>query len=197
MASQEAVAEIPSADKRFLNNTVVIIEIIKDVITNLEASGVKSPINGFLLDIAKGYVSSTDSEKAINMFISRTAQHWESIRGKDPNFLKEYMAQSMFDDLDKFKDQIAGVPKLLNIVTDEKQMETLSKKAEIKELIDEIWDVMGSCVKISINYVHEGRKPVEVVSKGEGDVEVAKMKYTQRFYPDLSVKKLKEFWNMD
>lgn len=187
-------SKVPPTDMRFLNNICVVADIILEINSKLKDSGVESPVNDFIITMGKAGLIKSDSIKAINVFISKTAQHWESIRKKEEIFLRTYMAESMFVDLEQYKDFIGGIPTFFELITNDEKLSELKERDAIVSLREEIWVIMHACVKVCITYIHECRKQITVVTKDESGAEITKTKYTETFFPDLSIKKLRELW---
>jgi hypothetical protein len=186
----------PPPEKRFLYNSTVIIDIVCEIIDLLEKEGKKSPISKHILVLGKTLMSKQDPTKAIKVFICKTSQHWESIREKNNTFLEQYILDILVQDSSTAEKYLKGVPELFSMVTNEENLKTLKCGKDIRELNDEMWDTIQSCVKISINYVHIERKPIIESVEGEDGELVEKSKYTEIFFPSLAVKKLKEIWEM-
>ena len=137
----------------------------------------------------------------IKNFIKRSHPFWDKIRNKDIEYFKN-MGLDLFNDFEQkgldsvksneeFQDN-SGFMKNLSgehINSFKKILESsYDYEGETYDIFDDerkndVWQIMHSFVKISLLYIHEGRKKVDG-------------KYTVEFFPEIKVKQNALDWGV-
>ena len=187
-------------EERFKSNLLALFEIIDEMFKEgLDNNVIKNNIN--ILPLIKLFIKKTPGEHMVKRFITRTNKYWEIIKNKDDDYIKN----SLLDIFNNVQDKGMGAVKEdEDMKGDNKLVNSLSKDHFVvfKDLLsgsytyegdqydildsdrkEDIWRIMHSFVKISLCYIHNGRKWV-------GD------KYTVPFYDTIKVKELAGEWGV-
>lgn len=182
------MASLPSAPERFKNNLGVLFEIFERIIPEANAKGLDTTLLMLALPVGRDKLEKTKSDTIINGFISKSYKYWDKIYTKDTSFFADN-ATSIFDEAPPV---ILDIVKTIFTVNAPDGGKYVSEETEI-----EVWNLLKSLVKISINYVHTQRemRTIQETDK-DGNTHTIK-KYTKEFYPQLSISKLKEKWSVN
>ena len=179
---------------RFKNNLVTFLDIISEMCDDGREHGVVD--DGFsFLPLLKIFINTAFREYMLENFITRTYEHWGKIKEKDIEYFKG-LGLELFDfvgsgKMEKYKEGNSLLQKLSTsqIENFKKLLETSYQVDGVEHYIldeerqEDIWKILHSFVRISLIYIHERR---EYVNGG----------YTVEFFPEISVKKNAEMWNV-
>lgn len=176
-------APAPPAEERFKANSFVLANLIADGIQELNDRGYNI-VNIQIVNMVKIVIENMTAVALIDAFILGSHEEcWGKIHEKDEPFFVEN-ANKIFQYLPQDK---VNLFKVLFETKDE------NGKAVIKdETKEDLWDLFGACIKTSIKYIHEGRKPYSMNEAGE-----LVNKYNKEdFYPEVDVKAHAEKWKV-
>ena len=170
---------IPSEAERFASNTEILIGAIYECVTKLYNSGYKT-VNPILVLFAKTVISGYDKDYLIKGFIQNSHEVcWDNIKSRNEEYFAENSADIFkylpMDKVNLFKDLFTTKDRDGNSVVSQ-------------ELKNEVWTIFGAMVKISIKYVHKGRKPY--TSQGEKH-------YSTEFFPEIDIEKHAATWGLN
>lgn len=186
----------PPSHERFKKSLLTIFDVLSDATDLLLSAGLEPPIPKLLITLGKGAYGTRDATELIQKFISKTACHWDRIKKRDKDVLIENI-EAMFEDEVAVKQHITSVNKLLGICLNKElghQKGNADVESAVDDLVDTVWEILDACIKQCISHVHEMRCPQTVVTKSDDGSSIEKTSYTQKYYPDLSIKKLVEIW---
>lgn len=154
---------------KFVQNVEGFMDFGEDIIkqcyekkqTSLSPNGIQYAI-GFI----NGKIKDKGNDWLVQEFIKKTHEHWKEIHAKNTDHF-----------MDKIKD-------LLPSIIEDAHIEELKRLFVTKGLLEEedveaFWEYVIAFCKLSIHYIHVGRKPVK-----EGE----HFKYTDKFFPDIKLK---------
>lgn len=150
-------AQLKTEEERFFLTIEELIKLVHELTTSVTNKGYKI-VDPAVIGVAAGVIKLVPVTRLIEVFVRRSHEHWEEIRGKKKNFfVKE--AHNMFSDLPgghvtAFKDLVSIVDKDSNPVVP-------------NEDIDALFDFFQALVKISIKYIHKQRQPT-IVKQTDG-----------------------------
>lgn len=160
-------------EERFARNATIMAQLVHETVVQLNQAGYRT-ISPELVSLAATIISGIDKHSLIQGFIeSSHAKCWDRIRARDEIFFVEN-ASDIFsilpmDKVNLFKD--------LFLTTDAHGNSVMSRS-----LKDQLWDLFDAMVKISIKYVHKGRKPYSY-STATGMANA----YGKSFYDDVDM----------
>jgi hypothetical protein len=190
----------PISYERFKTNMLTLFDIVYEMFEDAQEHNIVSTKLG-ILKILKVCIKSCSGEKMIKNFIKRSHPFWDKIRNKDIEYFKN-MGLDLFNDFEQkgldsvkgneeFQDN-SGFMKNLSgehINSFKKILESsYNYEGETYDIFDDerkndVWQIMHSFVKISLLYIHEGRKKVDG-------------KYTVEFFPEIKVKQNALDWGV-
>lgn len=193
-----------SPEERFKSNLLALFDIVSEMFNEgVDNNVIKSGIN--ILPLIKLFIKKTPSEYMIKRFIKRTNKYWDIIKKKDDDYIKTRLLDIFNNVQEKGLDAVKEDEDFKeDIEEDNKLVNSLSKDHFVvfKDLLsgsytyegdnytildsdrkEDIWRIMHSFVKISLCYIHNGRKWV-------GD------KYTVPFFDTIKVKELASEWGV-
>lgn len=190
----------PISYERFKSNMLTLFDIVYEMFEDAQEHNIVSTKLG-ILKILKVCIKSCSGEKMIKNFIKRSHPFWDKIRNKDIEYFKN-MGLDLFNDFEQkgldsvksneeFQDN-SGFMKNLSgehINSFKKILESsYDYEGETYDIFDDerkndVWQIMHSFVKISLLYIHEGRKKVDG-------------KYTVEFFPEIKVKQNALDWGV-
>ena len=187
-------------EDRFKNNILSLFDIVDEMYREgVDNEVIDNSIN--ILPLIKLLIKKTPSDKMVRKFINRTHDLWDVIYRKDDSYIKEKMmdvfnsVQEKGVDAVKEDEDLKADNTLVNslskdhfVVFNRLLTSSYTYEGDTYEILDEerkedIWRIMHSFVKISICYIHQGRK--WVVDK-----------YTVPFYDTINVKELADKWGV-
>lgn len=141
------------AEERFSKNITVMTQAIHEAVQKLYASGYKT-VDPNMIALVGTIIAAFDKHYLIQGFIENShTQCWDNIKQRDEQFFVEN-SNDIFkylpmDKVNMFKDLF------------------LTRNAQGTSVVpqslkDQIWDLLGAMVKISIKYIHTGRSPYSV-----------------------------------
>jgi hypothetical protein len=141
--------------------------------TTLSPSGIS-----YAIGYANGKIKDKGNVWVVENFINKTHKHWQQIKDRDVNHFMDKMKELVpfIEDED--------MKELKRIFTEN---DPKGKPLIDKDDKDAFWDFIESFCKLSIHYIHTGRKPIV---EGEG------FKYTKTFFPDVKVKSAAELFEI-
>ncbi len=162
--------------ERFKERVLQFCDFVKGILQNANDNGISTPASPFVLDLIKNFIRKEESDKIVTTFILRSHTTWERAKAREKDYFRT-------DGLKAFY----GIP--------EKNLEEFNQLFDTKKpdgtlLFDEtiqegVWELFESLIKAAICYVHYMRKPDPTTKK-----------YTQAFFPDISIKKQVEIWKL-
>lgn len=162
--------------ERFKSRVLQFCDFIKGVLEQATAEGLEIPVSPFVIDLIKNFIKKEESDKIITTFILRSYKTWDQAKDHELSYMRTEGIKSFY-----------GIP--------EKNLEDFDKLFDLKKkdgtlLFDDsvqslIWDIFDSFIKDSICYIHTKRCPDPTTKK-----------YTQAFFPEISVKKQVENWKV-
>jgi len=190
-------------EERFKSNLLALFDIIDEMFKEGADNGViQNSIN--ILPLIKLFIKRTSGDHMVKRFINRTQNYWDIIKRKDDEYIKERLLDIFNNVQEKGVDAVKEDEEFKDDCGDNKLINSLSKDHFVvfKDLIsgsynyegeeyrifdddrkEDIWRIMHSFVKISLCYIHNGRKWV-------GD------KYTVPFFDTIKVKELASEWGV-
>ena len=163
-------------EERFKDRVVQFCDFIKDILTEANNNGIQTPASPFAMDLIKNFVKKEESDKVVTTFILRSHASWERALNREKDYFRT-------DGLKAFY----GIP--------EKNLEEFNQLFDVKKtdgtpLFDEtvqegIWEMFHSLIKTAVCFIHTSRKPDPTTKK-----------YTQNFFPEISIKKQVEMWKI-
>jgi hypothetical protein len=165
-----------SPQERFKDRVIQFCDFVKNILQEANNAGIQTPASPFVMDLIKNFIRKEDSDKIVTTFILRSHASWDRAEKKERDYFRT-------DGLKAFY----GIP--------EKNLEEFNQLFDTKKpdgtlLFDDtiqegVWEMFQSLIKTAVCYVHQQRKP---------DPETKK--YTQNFFPDISIKKQVEMWKL-
>jgi hypothetical protein len=162
--------------ERFKERVIQFCDFIKNILTEANNNGISTPASPFVLDLIKNFIKKEEADKIITTFILRSHNSWERALNRERDYFRTDGPKAFY-----------GIP--------EKNLEEFNllfdtKKPDGSLLFDEsvqegVWEMFQSLIKTSICYLHYMRKPDPVTKK-----------YTQNFFPEISIKKQVEMWKL-
>jgi len=186
---------VSSTDK-FKANLLILI----DIVTEMFDEGYEKKVidtDFKLMSLLKIVISRTSGDKMLRNFIKKTHPYWDQILEKDREYFKN-LGLELFgvvkdkgldeytkDSEDSFLQKLSGNHVELFKELLEGEYEENGEKISIldEERKGDIWKILHSFVRISIVYVHQGRKYKDG-------------KYNVEFFPEIKVKGNVEKWNI-
>lgn len=164
---------IAPEEERFAENTIIMAQAIHDSITRLYNAGYKT-VNPLLVELAVGIIARFDKHHLIQGFINNSHQLcWDAIKRRDEKFIVanagEIFKYLPTDKVNLFKDLFETKDDAGNSVVSE-------------SLKEQLWDLFDAMIKISIKYIHNGRKPCAYA--GENGLVNA---YTHPFFDEVDL----------
>jgi hypothetical protein len=163
-------------EERFKDRVIQFCDFIKDILTEANNNGIQTPASPFAMDLIKNFVKKEESDKVVTTFILRSHNSWERAYNREKDYFRT-------DGLKAFY----GIP--------EKNLEEFNLLFDVKKtdgtlLFDEtvqegVWEMFQSLIKTAICFIHTSRKPDPTTKK-----------YTQNFFPEISIKKQVELWKI-
>lgn len=182
--------KLPPPPERFKVNLLYLVDHVKDIIVELNDRG-HTPLNGFMIDLAKAFLLEYDQNVMIRNFITKSYNketQWFAIKNKDEDgFLKN--ANAIFSNLPGTADQYVDLFKELFFKKDDK-----GNRLVEDDKLDQIWLYLHAMIKVCIHHIHEERHPK--IETDPNNPEQKIKKYTQSYFPDISVKTQAEIWNV-
>ena len=167
---------------RFQTNILDLTQIIKEIIQRCSKNK-HTNINPNVIDLVLGFLQGHTSEKIIHTFADKSYDYWASIKNREESFFKD-SCKKVFSDLPE--DYVDSFRKLFE-TTDTNGQSIITD--DEKNLI---WDYFESFVKISLHYIHEGRKP-QIIINNEGRSQKI---YRQNFFKNVKLQKESKNWNV-
>lgn len=167
-----------SAAERFKANVEYYMDFILGKTKEAYSLDIKY-VNPSTVEMIKMALSGYDSKILIESFIQGSHERWISVANKDIDHFKAH-AFDIFRPLkvENIDDHIKAFTKLLDSVrADGNRLFTPSDE-------DVQWKCFQTFVKISINYIHEGRGPKCINENG-----TRKPIYTKQFFNDVHYEK--------
>jgi hypothetical protein len=165
-----------SPDERFKDRVLQFCDFVKDILIEANNNGIQTPASPFVLDLIKNFIKKEEADKIVTTFILRSHTSWERAHQREKDYFRN-------DGLKAFY----GIP--------EKNLEEFNllfdvKKADGTLLFDEtiqegVWEIFHSLIKNAVCFIHVSRKPDPTTKK-----------YTQNFFPEISIKKQVELWKI-
>lgn len=174
---------VPPEPERFYSCVVNLIDIAGDASGELAELGLTG-LSTDLIETAKGFLSGYNKDGLIQMFIEKGhAECWTKVNERNDKFFLEN-ADRLFGtikgfDLNLFQDVFCKDPQT-------------GKFLLSKELIDDVWLNLDSMIKISINYIHNMRRPGQVPQNG-----VMVSCYYNIFYNEVDLAAHAAIWKME
>jgi len=189
-------------EDRFKSNLLALFDIVEEMFNEgVDNNVIEKSIN--ILPLIKLFIKKTSGEHMVKRFINRTNEYWDIIKRKDDEYIKTRLLDIFNNVQEKGMDAVKEDEDLKED-QDNKLVNSLSKDHFVvfKDLLsgsytyegdtytildndrkEDIWRIMHSFVKISLCYIHNGRKWV-------GD------KYTVPFFDTIKVKELASEWGV-
>lgn len=162
--------------ERFKDRVLQFCDFVKTILTDANNNGIQTPASPFVMDLIKNFIKKEESDKVVTTFILRSHASWDRAYEREKDYFRT-------DGLKAFY----GIP--------EKNLEEFNQLFDIKKpdgspLFDEtiqegIWEMFHSLIKTAICHIHVSRKPDPTTKK-----------YTQNFFPEISIKKQVELWKI-
>jgi hypothetical protein len=161
----------------FKSRSVVVIDKIMVKLQNYPG---EIPFSVGMIQMAKSFfIDPLDGHSLIKVFIEDSAHVWDAIHDRnEEDLIKAFNSEV----LDRAPMMTGMISKVLDFAI------TNRNKLFGDEFENYLWDEVGDLIKISIEYAHLKR---ERHPNADGV-----MKYTQRFVPNLSLKKESEKWGV-
>lgn len=180
--STESGSPEPSSEERFYQTVVELTQLIHDLVSESYDKGYEIVSPG-LVQMGGIILSAYNKMKIIQVFIKYSHSHWDEIRNRNESFFDEH-STSIFGDLP------------LNNVNAFKALFTLRDKnghhVITKDDRDAVWDFFHTLVKISIKYIHLGRRPVQRIdNKGK-----PKCIYLAHFFDEVDIETHAKEWKI-
>jgi len=173
---------LPPTEERFHQNVVGLSQLVYDLVSNAYSQGYKI-IQPAMVEFASLILNSYDKKTLIETFIKHSHKHWDQIKRREESFFDK-----------NCHDIFKGLP--MNNVDAFKKLFTL-KNENGEHVIkqddrDAIWDFFESLIKISINHIHQNRKPT-IKTSNNGTKEPI---YTQVYFNDIDLNHHANVWNV-
>jgi hypothetical protein len=162
--------------ERFKDRVIQFCDFVKGILQEANDNGIETPASPFVLDLIKNFIKKEESDKVVTTFILRSHTSWERAYNREEDYFRS-------DGLKAFY----GIP--------EKNLDEFNQLFDMKKpdgspLFDQtiqegIWEMFQSLIKTAICYIHYMRKPDPTTKK-----------YTQNFFPEISIKKQVELWKL-
>lgn len=192
-----ADSKVLSEPQRFKGNALDLYDHNIAIVKWVEEQGTKTDINLLLFNLGRMMVNGWDPEYMITEFIKKTYTYWPSIKAKDEKFLINNAAV-LFGDLPK--ENVEGFTRLYSL---KRQNSTTKTETYLvpQPSRDTVWDLLSAMVRNSIRFIHQKRRPeiitVEEVKPDGSRVVKQTSKYRVEFFPDISVRRMIEVWNVE
>lgn len=163
-------------EERFIERVCQFCEFFKGVLEDAKKDDIDTPASPFVMDLIKNFVKKEDPHKAITTFILRSYKSWDNAVVRDKNYFRT-------DALSCF----AGIPQS-SVESFNGLFDLRKSNGELlvsEEIQANLWDFFDSLIKTSIVYIHQQRKP-----------DPSTKKYTQAFFPEISVKNEVTRWRI-
>lgn len=144
---------------------------IHEIISDLWDQGYKQ-VDPKLIKLIEAWLNTEPILDIMNTFIANSYPFWSQIKKRKEDFFVSNL-EKVFEKL-PYKDKLGKFSKLFTM-TDEFGERILSKEDR-----DIIWEYMESLVRISIVYIHKGRKPDATIKDGK-----AQAIYREHFFEDI------------
>jgi hypothetical protein len=172
----------PPATERFYANVEYLVDLAKEASIELTSKNITS-LSETVISMAALVIGALPRTKLINTFIDNgEAECWDNVADRNDQFFLSH-ADRLFGRLQGFK---------LNIFQDVFRKDESGQFILSKVLIDDVWDTLGAMIKISINYIHQERRPIAVA----GDNGVFENCYRNDFYSDINIAGHAEMWKV-
>lgn len=194
--------------QRFHTNLLDLCDLLGTTIGWVNEQGVSTNLSPLMATGVRFYVATWQPDKAIEGFISKSANYWDEIHKRNKQFLVEN-ADVLFAELSDYKAQIQAMSNLfamkrtVNVSQPDGTTRTVEQYVIPDETLDSIWDILHSMVRISIRHIHERRKPVLVEVEADETVDGKPKKVTKKvprysveYFPEISIKKNVQLWEV-
>ncbi len=185
--------------QRFHGNLLDLVDLTISTVAWLQTQGITSLITPGKLSFARIIIAGWSPDDSIKGFITRSATYWEQIRNKDLEFLT-LNANVLFGELN-MPDYVKAFGELFGSKRPTKDANggVVMVPAIAPETLDSIWGFLQAMVRICIRHIHEKRvaKLVPVDEMVNGQVtKVMMSRYTEDFFPEISVRKQVDLWKL-
>ena len=169
--------------EKFVYNLEVLCRVVTEIARDIQKKGY-NVVSPEMISLASEYLKAKDPEKLLQNFIKYSYKHWEKIKKRNENFFGEE-ASKIFPDLPS--SIIELFCKLLYLEDGDNQ------RVISEEQREEVWIIFESFVKISINYIHQERKPcIKIYEDGR-----EKKRYTMKFFKEIDLEPICELWKIE
>lgn len=168
------------SEKNFRKNVEELIDLTVETLNWVKREGINHDISVGKLTMGKLYMNTYDDHSLITGFIKRSKDHWEKIKNRDEEFL--FNNSSVI--FSEFEDENIEFFNKLFLMKNNKNEFIIQKETK-----NAFWDILEDMVKNSIKYIHEFRGM-------EYNEEKKKNVYKRNYFPDISIKKQVELWQI-
>ena len=137
------------AEEIFFKNLNGLIDLFINTLNWLKSSGVETSVNGIVLTMGKMYLQQNSPHEVIDNFISRSYEHWNSIKCHDETFL-ENNSHVLFEGIPSH--YILEFNRLLSLKNEKGEFvipDNPTRKC--------IWKYLEALIKNCIVYIHQKR----------------------------------------
>lgn len=170
-------------EERFSKNASIMTQAIQESVSKLYKEGYKT-VDPNMVALAAGFISAFDKNFLIQGFIQNSHNTcWDKIKERDEDFMInnsgdifKYLPMdkvSLFRDLFLTKDDMGE-----SVVPD--------------SLKEQLWDILGAMVKISIKYIHKHRSPFSKIDSSGNEVRG----YKNSFFDQVDVPYHTKVWGI-
>jgi hypothetical protein len=185
-----------SSVEKFRSNLIILIDIVSEMFEEgYENKVIKSDFK--LMPILKIVIKKAPGDRMLKNFIKRSHPYWDQILNKDIDYFKNLglelfgmvkdkgLEEYTKDADDGFLSKLSGnhVDLFKELMEGEYEMDGEKVSILDDERKEDIWKILHSFVKISVVYIHQGRK----FQDG---------KYHVEFFPEIKVKENVSKWNI-
>jgi hypothetical protein len=128
----------------------------------------------YAIGYANGKVKDNGNVWLIESFITKTSNQWDKIKERDTDHFSKNMKTLLPILEDDHIKELARIFTSTGVIDDDDK--------------DAFWEFIESFVKLSINYVHTGRKPEQLTD--------GSFKYTNNYFPNIKVKSAAESYKV-
>lgn len=170
-------------EERFAKNTTILAQAIQECIQKLYNAGYKT-VDPSLVALAVSLISAFDKRHLIQGFIDNSHEYcWDQVKDRSEDFFVEN-ASDVFkhlpmDKVNLFKD--------LFTTKDPQGVSVISQS-----LKNQIWDLFGAMIKISIKYIHRDRDPYSYQNENGELVHT----YGASFYDEVDLHRHAKVWEV-
>ncbi len=165
-------------EERVKANLLEIIKLTRDTLIYVSNKGYKINLDPKLFDIAISFLQGWETIKIVDGFISRSYNYWDVIKSKDEIFLLEN-AKVLFGEIPT---------SFIEIFVDMMKAVDKDGKSYVPDETKEcVWKLIHAMIKGAVKYIHSSRCPKEIDGKKQ---------YTVEFFPQVSIRKQIEIWEI-